>query len=1126
MAGSITDVKSIFGKALEIACPDEREAYLAQVCGGDPRLRAEVESLLQAGQSAGGFFADLRLLPGPTIDQFVSERPGDVIGAYKLLEPIGEGGFGLVFVAEQQQPVRRRVALKVLKPGMDSRQVVARFEAERQALALMDHPNIARVYDGGETPSGRPYFVMELVKGVPITDFCDQNQLTPRQRLELFVSVCQAVQHAHQKGIIHRDLKPNNVLVSRHDTTPVVKVIDFGVAKALGQELTDKTMFTGVAQMVGTPLYMSPEQAGMSDLDVDTRSDIYSLGVLLYELLTGTTPFTRERFKIAGYDEIRRIIREEEPPKPSTRLSTLVLTATTASPNRRTELRRLSTLVRGDLDWIVMKALEKDRNRRYETASAFAADVQRYLADEPVQACPPSAAYRLRKFARRNRRGVVTATALALAVLVTVAGLSTSTVLIARALRSETEAKGQLDDTLKRERVDAYFQRITLAHSALSADNLAATLKYLADCPHDLRDWEWLYLQRLCKYEPVTLPGRGNGVRGVAVSPDGRRLAAANEDGTVGLFDMQTGAELPPLRGHTALVFSVAFSPDGRHLGSAAADRTVRLWDLTTGTEVFPPRPGHMGSHGSASYGVAFSPDGRRLAAGDSDGSLVVWDAADGRELLRLHGHERMALCVAYSPEGLLLATGSWAGVLRLWDAASGQLLRTVEVDSRPLSAAVFSRDGRWLATTGYDRQVRLWDVAALATNDGMTPQPARAWRAHDCLILGLAFTPDGRRLASIGGEDKAVKIWDPVTGREVLTLRGHTFTGQCVAFSPDGRRLVSSGLDRTIRVWDATPLDPNDREELLTLPHDDEVWNVAFSPDGRQIASASFDRTARMWDAATGTLIHRLSHPVQVLLLSFDPDGKRLATTSRDKTVRVWDTATGLQLHDFRSPNEFLYGLTFSPDGRHLLVDDVGGKQGKPGENHTIKVWDAQTGDDAGIVGRHRLQTWGLAFGPDGGRLLSASNDGTVKVWRWDPARLDQPQNALVTLRVQLIGFANSAAFTPDGRHVVTAAEEHTVKVWDAADGRLLNSLAGHTGDVYAVALSRDGRWLATAGEDTTVRVWDAKSWELRHTFRGHTGLVMSLAFSPDSQRLVSGSRDGTVKVWDRARWEKVRGR
>jgi len=408
--------RSIFQDALDIDDPAERAAFVQRSCGDDEALRSQVENLLKAHGQPGGFMARPAPAMVATIDlPSVAEAPGTVIDPYKLLEQIGEGGFGVVFMAEQLSPIRRKVALKVLKPGMDTKQVVARFEAERQALAIMDHPNIARVFDGGATPSGRPYFVMELVKGVPITEFCDQNHLTPRQRLELFVQVCHAVQHAHQKGVIHRDLKPSNVLVTVHDATPVVKVIDFGVAKAMGQELTDKTLFTGFAQMIGTPLYMSPEQAGQSGLDVDTRSDIYSLGVLLYELLTGTTPFTAERFKTAGYDEIRRIIREEEPARPSARISTLGQAAVTVSANRNSNPQALRRLCRGELDWIVMKCLEKDRNRRYESASGVAADVQRHLADEPVLACPPSAVYRLRKFVRRNQR-VLGAVALTLVV--------------------------------------------------------------------------------------------------------------------------------------------------------------------------------------------------------------------------------------------------------------------------------------------------------------------------------------------------------------------------------------------------------------------------------------------------------------------------------------------------------------------------------------------------------------------------------------------------------------------------------------------------------------------------------------------------------------------------------------
>jgi serine/threonine protein kinase/tetratricopeptide (TPR) repeat protein len=446
--------ESIFLRALDIPSAAERVAYLERACGANRQLRAEVDALLHAHEESGDLL-DLPERAVATFDEMISERPGTVIGPYKLLEAIGEGGFGLVFMAEQHEPIRRQVALKVLKPGMDTRQVIARFEAERQALALMDHPNIAKVLDAGQTSSGRPYFVMDLVKGVPITAFCDQSQLALGERLELFAYVCRAVQHAHQKGIIHRDLKPSNVLVTLQDGASLAKIIDFGIAKALGQQLTDKSLFTGFAQMIGTPLYMSPEQAALSNVDVDTRSDVYSLGVLLYELLTGATPFAKERFREAGYEEICRIIREEEPPRPSTRLSTLAQAATTVSTDRKADPKRLSQRFHGELDWIVMKCLEKDRNRRYETASALARDIERYLHDEPVQACPPSAVYRFRKFARRHRAALATAALLAVVLPAAVAGLTVSNVLISR----EKEAKDRALHQAQANALDAERQR-------------------------------------------------------------------------------------------------------------------------------------------------------------------------------------------------------------------------------------------------------------------------------------------------------------------------------------------------------------------------------------------------------------------------------------------------------------------------------------------------------------------------------------------------------------------------------------------------------------------------------------------------------------------------------------------
>jgi eukaryotic-like serine/threonine-protein kinase len=466
MPADLQKARELFLHAVGKLTPEQWESYVAEACGGDAELAQQVGHLLKVHREAGSFldrpaeaigvtgaFAPEPEAQVPAVP--LQERAGTIIGPYKLLQQVGEGGMGTVWMAEQTQPVQRKVALKLIKSGMDSRQVIARFEAERQALALMEHPNIARVLDAGTTASGRPYFVMELVKGVPITRYCDEHHLTPRQRLELFVPVCQAVQHAHQKGIIHRDLKPSNVLIAPYDGKPIVKVIDFGVAKATGRRLTEKTLFTDFGTVLGTLEYMSPEQAELNNQDIDTRSDIYSLGALLYELLTGTTPLDRARLKQGAFADMLRIIREEEPPKPSTRLSESKGSLPSISAQRQTEPAKLTKLVRGELDWIVMKALDKDRNRRYETANGFAMDVQRYLADEPVQACPPSASYRLRKFVRRNKRPVAAGVALATLLVLGIVGTSIGLAWALQAERAATdaaEAEGQ-------QRQDAETQR-------------------------------------------------------------------------------------------------------------------------------------------------------------------------------------------------------------------------------------------------------------------------------------------------------------------------------------------------------------------------------------------------------------------------------------------------------------------------------------------------------------------------------------------------------------------------------------------------------------------------------------------------------------------------------------------
>jgi WD40 repeat protein/serine/threonine protein kinase len=1109
MGDPSNQAKAIFLAAIEEHAPEQWPAFVEQTCAGDVVLRDQVEKLLRAQSEMGSFYEAPRsaLLAG---DAPTRERPGTMIGPYKLLEQIGEGGFGVVFMAEQQ-PLRRKVALKVVKPGMDTKQVVARFEAERQALALMDHANIARVLDAGATDSGRPYFVMELVRGIPITQFCDDNRLTPRERLKLFVAVCHAVQHAHQKGIIHRDLKPSNVLVTLHDATPLVKVIDFGIAKALGPErLTDKTLFTGFAQMIGTPLYMSPEQAEMTGQDADTRTDIYALGVLLYELLTGTTPFDKERLKEANYDEIRRIIREEEPARPSTRISTLGQAASTVSANRQSEPRRLSQLFRGELDWIVMKALEKDRNRRYETASSFAADVERYLHDEPVQACPPSTLYRFRKFARRNKAALMTATAMTFGLLLAVAVLATSTVLIAReqqattnALQAETHARTDLERALERERQNSYYQRIALAEREWSANNLGRVEQLLDDCPADLRGWEWHYLKGL-RLESIPPLRHSAAVFSTAFSPDGRWIASGSKDGKVTVWDATTSHKQIAFQAHKNHVHCVAFSPDGRRLATASWDRTAKVWDFDPQREGATYSPVHtLREHVANVNSVAFSPDNQRLASTGWDNLVRVWDVATGRETLTLSGHTSHVWCVAYSPDGQHLASASDDTTVKIWDARTGQEQRTLSGDRAPVLSVSFSRDSRWLASTTGDMstraqgEIKIWDAR--------TGQDVHTLRGHTTLVFHAVFSPDGKRLASAGSDD-TVKLWDLQTGQEVLTLRGHRSQVDSLDFSPDGTRLISASYDQTVRVWDATPLRNETGQEFLTLrDHGSGVRGVAFSPDGRWLASVGNDGKVRLWDPKL-RLADGTSPPIRILenwvgsnQVAFSHNSKFLASAGRFRPealkIKLWDTTTWAELS---VPSGIGSPVAFSPDDQYLAAC-------KSGADALIEIRNIATGQEISSLRGHDWAIWDVTFDPNSiaQRLASASADGTVRIWDVMTAKEVTP----------LLGHTidvRCVAFSRDGRFLASGGHDRVVKVWDAQTWKLCHERSDPTGGIESVAFHpKDSRLLAWGGADATVKVWNSATGEIR-TLHGHTSWVISVAFSPDGDWIASASLDG----------------
>jgi WD40 repeat protein len=989
---------------------------------------------------------------------------------------------------------------------MDTRQVVARFEAERQALALMDHPHIAQVFDGGETASGRPYFVMELVRGVPITDFGDQNRLNVRERLGLFVSVCQAVQHAHQKGIIHRDLKPSNVLVTRHDGQAVAKVIDFGIAKATGQPLTDKTLFTGLAQLIGTPMYMSPEQAGQGGLDIDTRSDVYALGVLLYELLTGTTPFDQERLRTAGYEEVRRIIREEEPPRPSTRVSTLGPAAATVSGNRRSDPKKLGQLMRGDLDWIIMKALEKDRNRRYQTAMALAADVQRYLNDEPVEAGPPSAWYRFRKLARRKKGVLATASMACLAVLLAVAGLAASNARIREEQRQTQAEQRKTEEALQREKLASYYQCIALAERELKRRIGSRADELLDQCPERLRGWEWHYLKRL----PLAdFPRRSHEdiVLRVAFSPDGRQLASGDRPGTVKIWDAQTGKEQCKFNVGSH-IWALAFSPKGRWLATGSrADGQAKVWDVSSG-RLRLALPGHT----KGIEGLAFSPDGRRLGSAGGDGTVRFWDFPSGRELLTFRGHEQPLAIngLSFSADGRRLTSVSVDGVVKVWETATGATVATLHPGGGWVVCAAFSRDGRWLA---------------LGRENGMaTVYQTDPWKevgtleAHATPVRYLALSPDGRRLAT-SGDDWALKVWDVPTGHLALLLDIPSLKTTSLEFSPDGYRLASGSADKTVMISDGTPTVDAPRDSPLTwTAHRHRVVEVAFTRDSRRLVSASWDQTVKVWDLRSGERgvsgprlrLTVSGMPPELTGVAVTPDGRLLAASSLNGTVTLCDARDGTKLATLRGSPGPVYGVAFDP---------VRGALASAHHDGTVKVWDigrARSGIGNPLIRNIKVSpdhVLGVTYSADGRRLASAGGRGQGNVSIWEAGNLR--------------GFyendwVRSVAFSPDGRRLACAVFDW-ISLLDVETGQALYRTPGSGARIFRVVFSPDGRWLATAGDGQAVRFLDPATGKERTRLRVSGGELWNAAFSPDDRLATcSGYKGkGTIQIWHAGRWD-----
>jgi WD40 repeat protein/serine/threonine protein kinase len=1061
--------RELFLKALEKPTPAERAAFLDGACGDDTELRTAVEALLANHREDS--FLEQPAVSGTGTVLMTSpndEQVGTIIGRYKLLEKLGEGGFGAVWAAEQKEPVRRRVALKIIKLGMDTKQVVARFEAERQALAMMDHPNIARVLDAGATDKGRPYFVMELVRGVRITDYCDQNGLSTRERLDLFIKVCHAIQHAHQKGIIHRDIKPSNVLVTLHDGVPVPKVIDFGIAKATQAELTEKTIYTQYQQFIGTPAYMSPEQAEMSGLDLDTRSDIYSLGVLLYELLTGKPPFDPDRLLASGIDEMRRILREVEPLRPSTALSTMAMNdATTLAKARKMTAPALANLIRGDLDWIVMKSLEKDRARRYETANALAADIQRHLTDEPVVARPPSTMYRFSRLIRRNKLAFAAAGAVTAALLI---GLFVASWQAVRATRAEQAARHQSEraradrDRAVRAEADArvqavaakagwgaargnaYVVEINVALQALAENNLGRARDLLdRQRPKagqvDLRGFEWRYLWQQCQGDELET-FHDEGEHGAAFSPDGKLFAYSG-----GKIFVREAASRKLVATLESSATTLSFSPTAKLLASAH-DSEVKLWDTETWLEVR--------SLPDTTHGCRFSPDGRWLVTGASEGwrlwNTQTWEpAGDCPGGPRARWLVRNA--VAFSPDSQFLVTG-WShnrnegNHLRVWRLPHLEQLPAIPFEVAPGSLA-FSADGQHL-------------------------------------ILGL-FT----------GE---IVVLDFAGRKVVKTLQEHTASVTAVAVAPKGKVFATTSADRTINVWDAATF-----KLLVRLRgHVGEVWSGAISPDGSTVVSGSTEGVAKLWSA-------NARHTDTVLdgggiLMGFFGGGRHLVVDWTN-SVSVWTPETGARM-DFETPNNMptLNGITtktcdVKPDEPLYALGRVDG---------SMELRDLTSGAKVAAWQAHDESVGAVKFSRDGKRFATGSIKGDVKIW-------DSAHRREVTRIGPVDRHIMCLTFSEDGKSLAGSGVSSRVWVWDVDTGRPLVELGGH-GDEYvgSVAFAPDGKLLAT----TTVSANEARLWELPSgrqiaTLKGHVQGLTGVEFSPDGKTLVTVSYDRKVKLW-----------